>query len=57
MFYAGLLTLFGAFGFYYATHLQEAPLTKRKRFLAFNAEQFRKIVDFESEAVSVRATL
>lgn len=36
-------------GLYYISHIQETPITKRRRFVAFTPEQFRKISDFEFE--------
>ncbi|XP_064479443.1 metalloendopeptidase OMA1, mitochondrial-like isoform X2 [Ornithodoros turicata] len=32
---------------YYVSHIQETPITHRRRFVAFTTEQFRKISDFE----------
>lgn len=38
----------GGFGMiYYLSHLEEAPVTHRKRFIAFTPKQFQKIVDVE----------
>ena len=37
----------------YFTHIQETPITKRKRFIAFTPEQFLKIVKFELNTVSI----
>lgn len=36
---------------YYWTHLQEAPVTKRERFIAFTDYQFDKIMEFNAEKV------
>ncbi|XP_077498318.1 metalloendopeptidase OMA1, mitochondrial-like [Amblyomma americanum] len=36
-------------GIYYFSHIQETPITHRRRFVAFTREQFRKISDFEFE--------
>lgn len=36
-------------GVYYTSHIQETPITKRRRFVAFTPEQFRKISEFEFE--------
>ncbi|CAN8003687.1 unnamed protein product [Ixodes hexagonus] len=36
-------------GAYYVSHIQETPITKRRRFVAFTPEQFQKISDFEFE--------
>ena len=48
------MVLLAAGGVYYRAHVQEAPITKRKRFIAFTADQFRKIVQFEYEVVSTK---
>ncbi|XP_013773033.1 metalloendopeptidase OMA1, mitochondrial-like [Limulus polyphemus] len=34
---------------YYESHIQETPITKRRRFVAFTPDQFEKIADFEFE--------
>ncbi|KAL3252435.1 hypothetical protein MRX96_017745 [Rhipicephalus microplus] len=36
-------------GIYYFSHIQETPITHRRRFVAFTRDQFRKISDFEFE--------
>lgn len=39
----------GVGGVYYFSHIQETPITHRRRFVAFTPEQFKKISDFEFE--------
>ncbi|XP_037526945.1 metalloendopeptidase OMA1, mitochondrial [Rhipicephalus sanguineus] len=39
----------GIGGIYYFSHIQETPITHRRRFVAFTRDQFRKISDFEFE--------
>ncbi|XP_076355060.1 metalloendopeptidase OMA1, mitochondrial-like [Tachypleus tridentatus] len=34
---------------YYESHIQETPITKRRRFVAFTPDQFEKIAEFEFE--------
>src|SRR5699024_10330811 len=40
----------GSMAFYYFTHIQETPLTKRKRFIAFTQEQFSLLNQIELES-------
>lgn len=49
---AGILgaLAFGSF-VYYESHVYETPFTKRKRFLAFNDEQFNEMSKYELELV------
>ena len=47
----GLAIAAGIFNF--ATHIQEAPITKRRRYIAFTEEQFLKIARYELEIVSL----
>ncbi|CAK9302965.1 unnamed protein product [Gordionus sp. m RMFG-2023] len=35
--------------YYYWSHIEEAPITHRKRFIAFSQSQFQKIADFETQ--------
>uniref|UniRef100_A0A131XWL2 Metalloendopeptidase OMA1, mitochondrial n=1 Tax=Ixodes ricinus TaxID=34613 RepID=A0A131XWL2_IXORI len=44
---AGAVSALG--GVYYVSHIQETPITKRRRFVAFTPEQFQKVSDFEFE--------
>lgn len=44
-----LAILVGLGMFYYISHLQETPITKRIRFIAFTDEQFMKIANFEAK--------
>lgn len=45
---AGVIsTLLGAGFMYFISHLQETPITKRKRYIAFTEIQFMKIAKFE----------
>ena len=46
---ASILMLAGVVN--YVTHLQETPITKRRRYIAFTPEQFMKIANFEYEMV------
>lgn len=41
--------VWGVGGIYYYSHIQETPITHRRRFVAFTPEQFKKISDFEFE--------
>lgn len=41
----------GALSLYYITHLEEVPIVKRKRFVAFTESQFSKIMKYEAELV------
>lgn len=41
--------VWGVGGIYYFSHIQETPITHRRRFVAFTPEQFKKISDFEFE--------
>ena len=52
----GALVVFAA-GLDYVTHIQEAPITKRKRYIAFTDKQFQKILQFEYEMVSINMLL
>uniref|UniRef100_A0A131XDM5 Metalloendopeptidase OMA1, mitochondrial n=1 Tax=Hyalomma excavatum TaxID=257692 RepID=A0A131XDM5_9ACAR len=45
--YFGVVWAIG--GVYYFSHIQETPITHRRRFVAFTRDQFRKISDFEFE--------
>ncbi|KAL5020934.1 hypothetical protein ScPMuIL_000089 [Solemya velum] len=36
---------------YYISHLEESPITERKRFIAFTHEQFMSICEFEAKAL------
>ena len=49
------MALFGLAGslgsYYYYTHLIEAPVTGRKRFIIVTREQSVKIADYESSVV------
>lgn len=49
------LMLFGVAGsvgtYYYTSHLQETPVTGRKRFIMVTREQAVKIADYEAEVV------
>ena len=47
----GLTLLLGAGVIDYYTHLQETPITKRTRYLAFTPQQFYKIQQMELESV------
>ena len=47
----GLLSIAAALNF--VTHIQETPVTKRKRFIAFTDEQFLKLAKFSTDVVSV----
>lgn len=40
----------------YYTHIEETPITKRKRYIAFTEEQFLKIAQFEYETVSCKTS-
>ena len=42
-----------AFVVYYVSHLQETPITHRKRYIAFTPSQFQKISQFERDMVSM----
>lgn len=44
-----MFVLIGLGATYYVSHLQEAPITKRIRFIAFTDDQFQKIATFEAK--------
>ena len=51
----GLVGLAAAVNF--VTHLQETPVTKRRRFIAFTDAQFLKLAKYNYEMVSFIPTL
>lgn len=44
-----IITVWVCFYIYYRTHLQVAPVTERKRFIAFTDYQFNKIMNFHAQ--------
>ena len=36
---------------YYYSHIQETPITKRKRFIVFNHKQLEQLADYEFQAL------
>ncbi|XP_035207781.1 metalloendopeptidase OMA1, mitochondrial-like isoform X2 [Stegodyphus dumicola] len=46
-----ILSVITLSGIYYITHLEETPITKRKRFMAFNSKQLEKINQFELQRI------
>lgn len=54
---AAVAALVAAGALNYYIHIQETPLTGRKRFIAFTPEQFNKIVAFEFQLVSTCSEL
>lgn len=49
---AVISTLVAAGFIYFIMHIQETPVTKRKRYIAFTDKQFMKIAEYELEMVS-----
>ena len=51
---AALISALVAVGFInFVMHIQETPVTKRKRYIAFTDKQFMKIAEYELEMVSL----
>lgn len=42
---------------YYVYHIEEAPVTKRQRFMMFNRQKLLKMIDVEKEVLITHATL
>ena len=51
-FWAALATFGAVIAFiYYNSHIQECPITGRKRFITLTKEQYMKVADYQCESV------